>query len=340
MRRWRPAPSAGGLVGLLAFLLSLAGMAGLILRVIPGTSGAAQVAAWALVALLAVPAAGSAALLWGYYRLSYAFEDGPEAALVLRWAWVTIRIPLEEIEYLGPARQLLRPPAAAERRWLWPWPGYYLASIDDEALGRVQLLATVPPRRQLLVCSARGSFGISPDRPAQLMDHYARWREAARSVPFALPPLVPVPAQPAPPVDEDEGGEAPGSGAVPHPGSGWAVDGAPALAGLLRDRAAVGLLLLGGGLIAAMLWFILLRYEAVPSALPLHYSATGVPDRIGTPREIFILPLITALVAAANIALAWSVARFDRFAARLLLSATCLVQLVAWVALLKLFARV
>src|ERR671916_73333 len=109
MQRWRPAPSAGGLVGLLAFLLSVAAMAGVVLRVIPGTSGAAQVASWALVALLAVPAGG------------------------------------------GPARQLLRPPVPVERRWLWPWPGYYLASVDDEALGRVQLLATVPPRRQLLV---------------------------------------------------------------------------------------------------------------------------------------------------------------------------------------------
>src|SRR5215212_10148801 len=98
MQRWRAAPSAGGLVGLLTFLLSLAAMAGLVLRVIPGTSGAAQVASWALVALLAVPAVGSLALLWGYYRLSYAFEDGPEATLVLRWAWVAIRIPLEEIE--------------------------------------------------------------------------------------------------------------------------------------------------------------------------------------------------------------------------------------------------
>src|SRR5919199_6510088 len=339
MQRWRPAPSAGGLVGLLACLLSLAGIAGLVLRVIPGTSGAAQVASWALVALLAVAAVGSAALLWGYYRLGYAIEDGPEAALVLRWAWMTIRIPLDEIEYLGPARQLLRLPGPGERRWLWPWPGYYLAAVHDEALGRVQLLATVPPRRQLLVCSARGSFGISPDRPAQLMDRYAHWREAARSAPFALPPLLPVPPQSAPSVEDDDGGEASG-GALAQPGSGWAVGGAPGLAVLLRDRAAVGLLLLGGGLIAAMLWFILLRYEAVPSALPLHYSATGVPDRIGTPREIFVLPLITALVAAANIALAWSVARFDRFAARLLLSGTCLVQLVAWVALLKLFARV
>src|SRR5919202_1735679 len=234
MQRWRPAPSAGGLVGLLAFLLSVAGIAGVVLRVIPGTSGGAQVASWALVALLAVAAVGSAALLWGYYRLGYAIEDGPEAALVLRWAWMSIRIPLDEIEYLGPARQLLRLPGPGERRWLWPWPGYYLAAIHDEALGRVQLLATVPPRRQLLVCSARGSFGISPDRPAQLMDRYERWREAARSAPFALPPLLPVPAPPAAPVEEDEGVEATGSGAVPQLGSGWAVEGAPALAGLLR----------------------------------------------------------------------------------------------------------
>jgi hypothetical protein len=106
---------------------------------------------------------------------------------------------------------------------------------------------------------------------------------------------------------------------------------------LLDDRLSINLLLVGGALVAAMLWFILLRYNSVPQTLPLHYNATGQPDRIGTPREIFVLPLITALVAVANIALAWSVIRFDRFAARLLLSSTCLVQAVAWVALLKLF---
>jgi uncharacterized membrane protein len=90
-------------------------------------------------------------------------------------------------------------------------------------------------------------------------------------------------------------------------------------------------------MIAAMLWFILLRYESVPQTLPLHYNTLGQPDRIGSPREIFLLPLIAGVVAAANIALAWSVVRFDRFAARLLLSGTCLVQVVTWVALLKLF---
>ena len=73
------------------------------------------------------------------------------------------------------------------------------------------------------------------------------------------------------------------------------------------------------------------------ATLPLHYNATGQPDRIGTPREIFLFPLITALVAVANLALAWSVIRFDRFAARLLLGGTCMVQAVAWVALLEIF---
>jgi hypothetical protein len=339
VRRWRSAPSAGSLVGILALLLCLGDIAWLVLRTLPAVAGnwAASGAVWAVVALFAAASAALVVLLWGYFTLSYGFDEGAEgedAALVVRWAWTTIRIPLDEIEYFGPARQVIGSVATGR---LWPWPGYYLSSLRDESLGRIQLFATLPPRRQLLLCSARGSFGISPDRPGELMDRYQRLRAASGYSLAALAPEVLAPAVADLAEDEEFTGARPAGGrdAADRRAARHAA-GSEALA-LFRDRAAVVLILVGGALVAAMLWFILVRYDTVPRTLPLHYDATGQPDRIGTPREIFILPLITALVAAANVALAWSVIRFDRFAARLLLSGTCLVQLVAWVALLKLF---
>lgn len=329
MQRWRPAPSPGSLIGILALLLCLGGIAALVLRAIPTTANpAALIGLWLLVALLAVVATAVAVLLWGYLTLSYRLEPADGGALVVRWAWRTVRIPLAEIEYLGPARQLL---GATPPRRLWPWPGYYLSSLPDDALGRIQLFATLPPRRQVLVCSARGSFGISPDRPSQLMARYQELLEAARGG-------APAPAAGGlgdSALDDDEEQAFPSLGGAGQ--RAFRERTAGASLSLFQDRPAVALLLAGGALIAAMLWFILLKFDSVPQTLPLHYNATGQPDRIGTPREIFILPLITALVAAANIALAWSVIRFDRFAARLLLSGTCLVQAVAWVALLELF---
>jgi len=311
------------------------------------------VALWCATALLGVVALILVVLLWGYLTLGYAIDGKDGGVLILRWAWVRVRIPLDEIEYLGPARQII---GKANRGRLWPWPGYYLSTLRDESLGRIQLFATLPPRRQLLVCSARGCFGISPDRPGQMLERYRELREGEE--------FMALPAAPAPPLREAPRLKAAQPGLAPRTTTAVAplpTDEAedeeelvfPNLArtgqrafrertagvgiSLLRDRSSVTLILAGGALVAAMLWFILVRFDSVPQSLPLHYNATGQPDRIGAPREIFILPLITALVALANIALAWSVVRFDRFAARLLLSATCLVQAVAWVALLKLF---
>jgi hypothetical protein len=314
-------------------LLCVGAIAGLIVGVIPGVGDAPGLAIglWVLVGLLTLAGIALALLLWGYVTLSYALDPADGGALVLRWAWRTIRIPLDEIEYLGPARQLL---GNTSVRRLWPWPGYYLNTLNDDALGRIRLFATLPPRRQLLVCSARGSFGFSPDRPATLMARFTVLNEAGEG---AGPlPTTTAPAQPAVvELEDEEELHYPSVAASGQRAFRERTAGRPL--SLFADRPAVGLLLLGGALVAAMLWFILLRFDAVPQTLPLHYNATGQPDRIGTPREIFLFPLIVALVAVANLALAWSVIRFDRFAARLLLGGTCLVQVVAWVALLKLF---
>lgn len=333
MQRWRPAPSAGSLVGILALLLCVGAVAGLILGAIPGAEGtpALAIVLWVLVGLLTLGGIALAILLWGYFTLSYALDDVAGGALILRWAWRTIRIPLAEIEYLGPARQILDQRSIHR---LWPWPGYYLNTLSDDALGRIQLFATLPPRRQLLVCSAQGSFGFSPDRPAALMARFTALNEASE----ARGPLPTTTAAPPPAVAELEDEEDLTYPSVAASGqSAFRERTAGRPLSLFADRPAVGLLLLGGALVAAMLWFILLRFDAVPQTLPLHYNAIGQPDRIGTPREIFLFPLIVALVAIANLALAWSVIRFDRFAARLLLGGTCLVQAVAWVALLKIF---
>lgn len=330
MQRWRTAPSAGSLVGILGIILCACGIGGVVFGALPGTAGTLIYALWGIVALLALVALALAVLLWGYFTLGYRLDEQDGGALIIRWAWRTIRLPLEEVEYLGPARQILGDKLATR---LWPWPGYYLNAIADPALGRIRLYSTVPLRRQIIVCTARGSFGISPDRPAAFARRFTTLNEQIeRGGPLST---LPLPA-PAPIEIEDEEESAYPSGIAIGQRAFQERAGTRAVS-LFADRASVSLLLLGGALVAAMLWFILIRFDAVPQTLPLHYNLNGRPDRIGTPREIFYFPLIAALITAANFALAWSVIRFDRFAARLLLGGTCLAQLVAWVALLKIF---
>lgn len=325
---WRAAPSPGTLIGLVALMCAIGTAAALAWRVVPALAETAAIAGWLAVVLLLVIAFGIVILLWGLLTLRYTLSVGdPEPELVIRWAWTRIRVPIADIEYFGLARHLVRPTRAYRAL---PWPGYYRGGLDDESLGRISVYATLPIRRQLVVCSSRGAFGISPDRPADMMAAVADARQAAAPLEsWALgeggPAPTALPRRPTPlsaassarePEDEDDDTSA---------------------SSLLRDRIAVGLVLAAGALVTLMLWFIVLRFDRVPAALPLHYSATGQPDRIGTPREIFILPLIAALAAVGNIALASSVVRYDRFAARLLTGGTLLVQVVAWVALLKLF---
>lgn len=329
VRTWRASPSAGTLLGAVALFAVVAAAATIGWRVVPTLDGrVALVAGWLAVALLIVAALGLIGLLWGLLTLSYSLVSGAAGQeLVIRWAWTRVRIPLVGIEYFGLARHIVRP---TRSRRSWPWPGYYLSSVYDESLGRIATYATLPLRRQLVICSTVGVFGISPDRPADMMAAFAVARRGATPADaWSLP------------------GDAQQAAAASAPAIAPSLrvdardreidkDGASAPS-LVRDRLTVALVLTGGVFLVLMVWFIVLRFDRVPDALPLHYSATGQPDRIGTPREIFILPLIAALAALANVALAWSVIRYDAFAARLFTGGTLLVQLVAWVALLKLF---
>lgn len=325
-RSWRGAPSPGSLVGLLLLFTVSSGAGTLWWRVLPGLNGRGTLlAGWLAFLLLLVFAIVVTILEWGLLTLRYTIVDrAGDPAIVIGWLRSRVQIPLREIEYFGLARHVVRPVSTP---WPLPWPGYYLTGLTDESLGHVRTFATLPLRRQLVICSSRGTYGISPDRPADLMAAIAAARRAETRrddnvVATAELSRRRVTRRPL---------ELAGSGEVELD------DDEASAPSLLHDRLVVGLMLAGGALGTLMLWFIVIRFDSVPRALPLHYSATGQPDRIGTPREVFLLPLITALAAVGNVALASSVIRYDRFAARLLVGGTCLVQLVAWVALLRLF---
>jgi hypothetical protein len=98
----------------------------------------------------------------------------------------------------------------------------------------------------------------------------------------------------------------------------------------------VSLAFIGIGLLtsAAMALYVWLQFDDIPPSLTLHWNVDGMPGRVGQPEEIWILPFIAVLVLLANVGLAWSIAQFDRFAARLMLSSTIVVHIITWIALL------
>ncbi len=350
--RWRAGASPGGLIGILGVVLSLLLAGGALLAALGRTAvPAPSVALWSGAALFLALAALLAYLTYGYLTIGY--ELG-EQALVIRWAHRRWQIDLSAITYLGPAADVLEEHPG---RWQRFWPGYYVGSRRGPK-GRVRVVATLPLSRQLLIATADRAFAISPERPVLFVEEYGRLRrrldlqrtggfptvergEGARRLASAgwtmeFPALT---LPPRPTFDElDDANEtAPGPSQRAALAAARSADVSPALRPLLlADRVALAVLAVAVLLDVLLVGYILLQYDRIPPTIALHWNVNGLPDRIGSPREIWTLPLITGIVTIANFGLAWSVESFDRFAARLLLGATCLVQVFAWVAVVTL----
>ncbi|MBI3970011.1 MAG: DUF1648 domain-containing protein [Chloroflexi bacterium] len=101
---------------------------------------------------------------------------------------------------------------------------------------------------------------------------------------------------------------------------------------LWADRWSVGLVLLAAALNAALALALWRRYELLPELVALHFNAYGEVDLIGDKREIFKLPLIGAVIWAANAAVATAAGAGDRVLARTLVSMAVLVQVLLAVA--------
>lgn len=110
---------------------------------------------------------------------------------------------------------------------------------------------------------------------------------------------------------------------------------------LATDRAALGFVGAALLLAVAMIAYIAWRYATFPEQIALHFGPAGptMPDRIGEKRELWTIPFIVGLVLVANVALAWALYRYDRFAARLMTFGSALVGAIAWVVLLTLLRR-
>jgi hypothetical protein len=99
--------------------------------------------------------------------------------------------------------------------------------------------------------------------------------------------------------------------------------------------------LLGGALAANLIVFAYVsdKYASLPPFLPLHYSATGDVDRLGTPLEVFMMPSIGVVVLLTNLLFAAVLHRRERLASLLLIGATIFVQFLLLVATANIVSR-
>lgn len=294
-----------------------------------------HVVLWAVAALSLVAGVAALFLLYGYHSIRYELSA---RSLDIRWARRHESVDLAAINAVVPASEIWPRSPAGRRRF---WSGYYVDRWDSP-LGPVEVIATMPPRRQLLVSAGERRFAISPERPVLFLREYARLRETLGLEPDSGATWV------SPSESMDRLARDGWTGSFPSVPETAAISSAvepshelperssSSRVQFLADPAALGLLGLSALLTFAMVAYVGARFDTLPSSIALHWNVNGYPDVIGSPRAIWTIPVITALVTLLNLVLAWSVAAFDRFAARLLLGGSVLVQFVAWIGLLTL----
>lgn len=106
-------------------------------------------------------------------------------------------------------------------------------------------------------------------------------------------------------------------------------------ADLVNDAPALGMIGLGLVSLAGMAILVANRAATLAPSFATHVSASGVLENFRGSDALWRLPLLSAMLTLMNIGAAWFVSPIDRFASRFLIAASIIVQIVAWVALIR-----
>jgi len=100
----------------------------------------------------------------------------------------------------------------------------------------------------------------------------------------------------------------------------------------------LSLSLMGVSALSLAIMAILLanRIDGLPQIISTHVSASGTEEGLASRSALWSIPILGLFLTLMNVAIATFTARIDRFASRFVLAASLLVQIVAWVALLRL----
>jgi hypothetical protein len=220
-------------------------------------------------------------------------------AVTLVWGPTRQIVPVGQIRNVLVGASEHQTPRA--QPWHWPCPDRRRAAWGE--LGVVNSYATRPLDQQLILVTAAESYGVSPADPggflSALQERYALGVARPLRAELRRPPVWTWP--------------------------------------LWRDR--VALVLIGAGLLGVLLMFGVLcfRFPELSSDLPLHFDASGVPDRIVPKSGLFVLPIIGLIAWAFNLVVGiWLYQRVQQGAAYLLWGGAVFVQMVAGLALFNL----
>lgn len=106
-------------------------------------------------------------------------------------------------------------------------------------------------------------------------------------------------------------------------------------ADLVNDALALAMIGIGIVSLAVMAILVANRSDSLAPSFATHVSASGMLEDIRGSGALWRLPLLSTMLTLMNIGAAWFISPLDRFASRFLIAAAIIVQLVAWVALLR-----
>jgi len=277
--------------------------AGIILAIVLLDAGlvwrvvAGPISGWTFVCALLTLSSVAAIGLLGYrlYDLSQLGYEFNRNQLVIRTAGTQQIIPTGSIERVIDGRE-----TAIEARVRGPtWPGYYVGEGQVEDVGMALFYAVAPPRAQAIVVTPSLAYGISVDDMESFLEVLATCQEIGPSVEV-----------------QQRSSEA--------RYVRWDI---------WHDRLAQGVLFGGIAINLVLFGLLLFRYPLLPDAIPMHWDATGLVDRIALRQAVFALPVFGLITLLANDGLGAVFYRRERVASYMLWSGAVLVQLLFLLAL-------
>ncbi len=292
----RPAAALGSMVGFILVIGMLVldlGLAWLLVR----SPVTLLTFFWATLLLISLPVMGL--LLYWSVALRTARYYVAGNTLSIEWGGVRQVVPLSQIHTVVMGREVTR--VSRFRGLRWPgfcWGQGQVNSEEGGTMYRAAFFATADLPQQLLLVTDTLAYALSPTDLENFRDCLVALRGANLG-------------------RESETGQ-----------SNWGVWGWQ----LWRDRLAHGLWGSAVLLNALLFFYLCAIYGRLPISVPLHFNALGLPDRMGTPANLFMLPLIGLITWLVNgvVGVFFYQWQQERPLALICWGTAVVIQLVAW----------
>jgi hypothetical protein len=223
-------------------------------------------------------------------------------ALIINWGTSKQVIPTDAIEQVFTGDEI----AGDIRFYGGRWPGHWVGYGELPDAGATLFYATRPLAEQIFVVTPGLVYAISPANREDFLESFQKRLQMG-------PTQAMEQSSKRPSVLD------------------WAIWQDP-----------LGLALLGVGILGlvALVGLLTFRFPNLPMLMPLHFAASGSPDRLGPRIEVFLLPLIGLLSLLVNGVLGGISYRHHRVASYMLWSSSILIQLLVWAATFGILSRV